>query len=427
MATPVRMPLLGMTMEEGIVSKWLVAEGETVKAGQPLLEFETDKINAQVEAPVDGVVGGIQAREGQAVKVQGVLAYILALGEQPPAAGAAPVSAAGAKIQPPAAAHQGAAVVKPVPVPAAGQHVQVQAEAAPIAPLSRTDGRIKASPLARRLARETGAEMGLIAGSGPGGRIVADDVRAFASRPQIAAPAARAVPVAAPAAAVTVPLKGIRRAIADRMMHSLSSMAQLTLVTEADATEFVELRSNLAAQHEAALGYKISYNDLLARMVTRALVEHPNVNATLQGENIVRLPYVNIGLAVELTDGLVVTNVKNAQDMQLAGLSKALRDLAERAKGGKLTLDEITGGTFTITNLGALDVDAFTPVINPPECAILGVGRIAAKPAVVDGQLAVRQLMTLSLTFDHRVNDGAPAARFLQRIKQFVEQPYLLI
>jgi pyruvate dehydrogenase E2 component (dihydrolipoamide acetyltransferase) len=369
---------------------------------------------------VDGVIGGIAARAGESVKVQGVVAYVLEEGEEPPAAEAAdgPVSAVPAS--PPAVAP----APPPVAIPPA-QPVRAVSQPPPVAVQAArpADGRIKASPLAKRLATEFGVDIAVLQGSGPGGRIVAKDVRAGADGLRVAAP----VPAAAPAAAAAVPLAGMRKVIADRMMQSLSTMAQLTLVTEVDATRFVELRTDLASQHEDALGFRISFNDLLARIVTRALVEHPHMNASFNGEEIVQNEHVNIGLAVEVPDGLVVPNVKAAQNMQLVELASAFRKLIADIAGGDLNLNDLSGGTFTITNLGALGVDAFTPVINPPECAILGVGRIVAKPAVVDGEIAVRQMMTLSLTFDHRLNDGAPAARFLQRISQLIEQPYLLI
>ncbi len=418
MATPIKMPLLGMTMEEGIISKWLVSDGDTVTKGQVIVEFETDKINAEIEAPADGVIGGITAKAGESVKVQGVVAYILEEGEDPPAAGAEPVQIAEtpAAVAAPAPAITAASAAPPVP--AVVQTIPAVAQIAQPA-----DGRLKASPLAKRLAGELGVDLAIVRGSGPGGRIVADDVRAKADGATIDVVA----PAAVAAAATTVPIAGMRKTIGDRMMQSLSTMAQLTLVTEVDATRFVELRTNLASQHAAAVDFKISFNDLLARIVTRALVEQPNMNATLNGDVIVQNRQVNIGLAVEVPSGLVVPNVKNAQNMQLVELASALHGMTADIGAGNLNLDDLTGGTFTITNLGALGVDAFTPVINPPECAILGVGRIVPKPAVVDGEIAVRQMMTLSITFDHRLNDGAPAARFLQRISQLIEQPYLLI
>ncbi len=250
-------------------------------------------------------------------------------------------------------------------------------------------------------------------------------------RPAVAAPApapmvALPVPAELPAGA-SIPMTGVRRVIAERMTQSLREAAQLTLVAEADATRFQMLREDLAAQREAALGFRISYNDLLIRICAHALREHPRLNARLAGDQIELLDHVNIGLAVEAGQDLVVPNVKQADRKSVAEIATDLRALVQRAQGGSLALDDISGGTFTISNLGLYDVDAFTPVINPPEAAILGVGAIREKAVVVDGELAARPSVTLSLTIDHRIVDGAPGARFLQRIKQLIEQPFLLI
>ena len=443
---------MGMTMEEGIISTWLVAEGDTVKEGDPILEFETDKINATIEAPADGIIGGISAAPGVSVKVQGIVCYLLEPGEELPAGDPEPP-----------------AVVAPAPVsPAAPPAPSTPAQSAPVAAAPvlppTPNGRAKASPLARKIAAEQGLDLTAVQGSGPGGRIVAEDLSAVAPAAPVIAVAAeagidiatltgsgpngrivaadvRAAEAAPPAVAAalrapagsaemvgsTVPFTGIRRLIADRMVESLTNSAQLTLVSEADATALVGLRNELAAQYESTIGFRIAYNDLFARIAVRALGEHPNMNARLEGDQIVLLPYVNIGLAIDLEGGLAVPNVKNAEGMQLVELAVALRESISRATTGSLTLDDVTGGTFTITSLGPMDVDAFTPVLNPPECAILGIGRIQPKPAVFENEVTVRQMVTLSLTFDHRLNDGAPAARFLQRIKQLLEHPYLLI
>ncbi len=472
MATPVRMPLMGMTMEEGIISTWLVAEGDTVQEGDPILEFETDKINATIDAPADGIIGGISAAPGVSVKVQGIVCYLLEPGEElpagdpePPAVAPAPVSPA-APPAPPTPAQSAPVAAAPVPPPtpngrakasplarkiAAAQGLDLTtvqgsgpggrivaedlsavAPAAPVIAVAATApagsaGRIKSSPFARKLAAEAGIDIATLTGSGPNGRIVADDVRAAEAAPPAVAAALRAPAASTDMVSSTVPFTGIRRLIADRMVESLTNSAQLTLVSEADATALVGLRNELAAQYESTIGFRIAYNDLFARIAVRALGEHPNMNARLEGDQIVLLPYVNIGLAIDLEGGLAVPNVKNAEGMQLVELAVALRESISRATAGSLTLDDVTGGTFTITSLGPMDVDAFTPVLNPPECAILGIGRIQPKPAVFEDEVTVRQMVTLSLTFDHRLNDGAPAARFLQRIKQLLEHPYLLI
>lgn len=408
MATPILMPLMGITMEEGIITRWLVDEGASVAKGDAVLEFETDKINAEVEAPADGILAGITAGAGEAVKVQGVCAWVLAEGEsvpdgQPDGAPAGPPQEPEAQPEP--------------------------AIAAPAAP-ARPGGRVFASPLARRLAREASLELAQIRGSGPGGRIVADDVRAhLQAAPAPAAPAAP-VPVApAPGpAAVPAGLPGRRRVIAERMMASLSQSAQVTLNSECDAGEFVALRGKLAAQYEPELGFRISYNDLLVRICARVLVEQPGMQSQIRDGELFEPEKINIGLAVDAPEGLVVPNLKDVAGTQLLDIARGYRELFEGARGGTLGLDQVTGGTFTISNLGAIGVDTFTPVLNPPEAAILGVGRIVRKPVVSDsGELVAGTRISLSLTFDHRLNDGAAAARFLQRIGQYIEQPYLLI
>ncbi len=428
------MPLMGMTMEEGIVSQWLVKPGTTVTQGQEILEFETDKINATVEAPADGVLGGIAAQPGDAVAVQGVLAYILEPGEEPPAGeeSAAPAPAAEAAPEPPAAPPAPAVPPTPPLVPAL---VAVAAAPGPVAvPASATtNGRVKSSPLARRIARELGVNLAGIAGSGPGGRIVERDVRNAVSA-GVAVAGLAAAPVAAvaaaagePVAGTTIPVAGVRKVIAERMTQSLRETAQLTLVAEADGMQFHTLRTDLAAQHKAALGFKISYNDLLIRICARALQEHPRVNATMDSNGIHLLEDVNIGLAVEAGQDLVVPNIKNAHRKSVAEIAVDLRAMVDRALNNRMQLDDITGGTFTITNLGLYGVDAFTPIVNPPETAILGVGELREKPWAENGQIVVRMGMTLSLTLDHRIVDGAAGARFLARVVELVEHPYLLI
>ncbi len=432
------MPLMGMTMEEGIVSQWLVEPGATVSKGQEILEFETDKINATVEAPADGVLGGITAQPGDAVAVQGLLAYILEPGEEPPAADepAAPTPAGSAPAPEPPAAPAAAPAPAPPPAAPAPQLAPASVTTAPgpvaTPATATTNGRIKSSPLARRIARELGVNLAGVSGSGPGGRIVERDVRnAATAGVAVAAPVAAIAPVAAaadePAAGTTIPVTGVRKVIAERMTQSLREGAQLTLVAEADGTQFHALRTELAAQHAAALGFKISYNDLLIRLCARALQEHPRVNATMDANGIHLLEHVNIGLAVEAGQDLVVPNIKNAHRKSVAEIAVDLRAMVDRALNNRMQLDDITGGTFTITNLGLYGVDAFTPIINPPETAILGVGQLREKPWAENGQIEARMAMTLSLTLDHRIVDGAAAARFLARVVELIEHPYLLI
>jgi pyruvate dehydrogenase E2 component (dihydrolipoamide acetyltransferase) len=427
------MPLMGMTMEEGAVTEWLVDEGAEVEKGQEILEFETDKINARVEAPAAGILGGIAAGPGDLVKVQGLLAWILEPGETPPAEDPDPPAAAAAPAAPPAAPPPPApapAPAAPAPAPVAAQPVVV----APVATAPAAAGRIKASPLAKRVARELGVDLSRVVGSGPGGRIIEKDVSAAAAAPAVAPMPVAAAPPLAPAPAVpdvvagqVIPLEGVRRVIAERMQQSLQGTAQVTLVAEADARRFHELRTELASRHESALGFRISYNDLLIRICAHALREHPRANSSLEGDAIRLHDVVNVGLAIEAGGDLVVANVKQADRKSLVEIASDLRGVVDRARANQLDLDDITGGTFTISNLGVYGIDAFTPVINPPESAILGVGALREKAVARDGEVTAELSMTLSLTFDHRIIDGAPAARFLARIRELIEQPYLLL
>ena len=283
-----------------------------------------------------------------------------------------------------------------------------------------------------RIASELGVDWTKLTGTGMGGRIVERDIRAAAE--QVAAPVdapapapAAPAPAAMPAASAT-PLSATRRTIGARMAESAHTAAPVTLTTEADATALVRLRAEIA---DALAGTETpvpTYNDLLARLVAVALGEHPNVNASLAADGIVRHDAVHIGLAVDTARGLLVPVIRDAQAKSVQTIAVESARLIARARSGDATREELTGGTFTITNLGMYEIDAFTPIINLPECAILGVGRIVARPVVVDEAaetIAVRRMVALSLTFDHRLVDGAPAARFLQRIKQLVERPVL--
>ena len=430
MATAVRMPLMGMTMEEGAVTEWLVKEGAEVAKGDEILEIETDKINARVEAPAAGILGGIAAGPGDLVKVQGLLAWILEPGETPPTEDPNPPAAAAAAAPPPPAPAPPPAPVAPAPVPVAAQPVAV----APVAVAAPAGGRIKASPLAKRVARDLRVDLARLIGSGPGGRIIEKDVAAAAAAPAVAPmPVAAAPPLAAApavadvAAGQVIPLAGVRRVIAERMLQSLQGSAQVTLVAEADARRFHELRTELASRHEPTLGFRISYNDLLIRICAHALREHPRANASIEGDAIRLHEVVNVGLAIEAGGDLLVANVKQADRKSLVEIASDLRGLVDRAQANRLDLDDITGGTFTISNLGLYGIDAFTPVLNPPESAILGVGALREKAVARDGEVTAELSMTLSLTFDHRIIDGAPAARFLARIRELIEQPYLLL
>jgi pyruvate dehydrogenase E2 component (dihydrolipoamide acetyltransferase) len=278
---------------------------------------------------------------------------------------------------------------------------------------------VKASPVARRLADQTGVDLAVVSGSGPSGRIMRQDVEgALAPQPE----PAPGVEVEAPSPGVQA-LTGLRGIIAERLSASWRERPHVTLTTEADATNLVSARQQLTAE----LGQKIAYDALLVALVARALGEQPHVNVRLTEQGIEQLPQPNIGVAVDTERGLLVPVVRDAAAKSLVEVQQALAELVERALAGRSLPDDLSGGTFTITNLGMFGIDAFTPIINPPESAILGVGRIVNKPVGLERQVALRDMMTLSLSFDHRLIDGAPAARFLQRVKQLVERPFALV
>lgn len=399
MASEVVMPKWGLTMKSGRIARWLVEEGAAVSAGMPLLEVETDKITNTVEAPCDGVLLEIVEVAGTTVPVMQVIARIGEAGE----AGAAAAPAA----------------------PAAG----------PAQGLSD----VRAMPAARRLARELGVDLTRVAGTGRDGIIRERDVRAAAEAGTAgAAPAAEAAPAAAQKAEAQaapaadggyelVPMEGMRKIIADNMHASLLNAAQLTVFVECDVTETDAMRAQTLARHAGEEGYRLSYNDIIAYAVCRALRLHPIMNSTLHEDGIHVHQHVNLGIAVSLDNGLIVPNVKNADTFSLEELKSRVRDVSARARKGGLTMDEITGGTFTISNVSMLGVDGFTPVLNPPETAILGVGRVQDKPAVYKGAICVRRMMTLSLTFNHMVTDGGPAMNFLRCLADMLEQPVLML
>ena len=453
MAVELRMLQMDQTMTKGKIGKWLVEEGDTVTQGQPLLEIETDKVVHEQESPVEGVIAQLFAEEGTNVPVNALLAIIGAPGEavarvevdpaaeqqqereqeqptaqpaQPKATPATPTVAPKASPAARQLAEKLAIDLAEVKASGPGGRIlesDVQRYIDLRGPVPTETTRLKASPLARRLAKEHGVDLSSIAGSGPDGRIVRDDVL------QASATVAEAPVVETPAlqqATEVIPMGGIREIIAERMSMSVQTNASVTLHTEVDATGFVELRGMLNDKLQAR-EVNLTYTDLLVKVVANALREHPRLNATLTDEGIHLLPEVNIGVAVALEDGLVVPVVRNADKERLSEISEQVRDFAERARSNQLTPGELQGGTFTITNLGNFGIDAFTPIINPPESGILGVGRILKKPVVHNDEIVVRSMLTLSLTFDHRVVDGAPAAQFLQTVSGYIQDPYLLL
>jgi pyruvate dehydrogenase E2 component (dihydrolipoamide acetyltransferase) len=381
------MPRLGWATEEGTLIEWLKKDGDPVRTGDVVCVIESDKAQVEVESFDAGVlrIPADSPAPGAKVPVGTLLGYVLSPGETLPAAapraGVPPLSA-------PTRADERAAVVAG-PVAAAG--VARPSWAA-------------ASPRARRVAAELRVDWTALRGSGRTGRIVERDVRAaIAHRPS-----------------------AVRQLIGERMSASARTTASVTLTTEADATELVRVRAALQAAARAAGAAAPSYTDCLVKLVAVGLLEHPALNASLDGDRLVHHPAVHVGVAVDTPRGLLACVLRDVPAKSLQVLAAESAALIAQARAGTVSPDALRGGTFTVSNLGAWDIDAFTPIINLPECAILGVGRIVARAVVVDeaaGLIAARKMMALSLTFDHRVVDGAPAARFLQRVKQLVEQP----
>lgn len=437
MAIEILVPRLGWTMEEGTFVEWLKHDGDTVQQGDLLYRLEGDKALTEVEALDDGIlrIPPDSPAPGSVVPVGALLAYVVAPGE------AAPFEQAGAGAAQPVGAGFTPAQPQTEPVGAGFKPAQPQTELVGAgfmpAQQSTDEGRKKGpaiSPRALRVANELGVDWSKLTGSGRSGRIVEEDIRraaeAQAAQVEVAKPVAPPQP-AAPSAATRAPLSRTRRIIAERMSAGVHVAAPVTLSTEVDATELVRLREQLKVDRKRQV--IPSYSDLLTKIIARALADHPALNARIEGDEVVTETGVHVGIAVDTERGLLVPVLREAQSKTLLQIAAESAALIARTREGKASADDLRGSTFTITNLGMYDIDTFSPIINLPECAILGVGRITAKqvvtlrPGSIDEaeRVAVRRMLTLSLTFDHRLVDGAPAARFLQRVKQLVEQPYL--
>ncbi|WP_198471381.1 dihydrolipoamide acetyltransferase family protein [Acetomicrobium sp. S15 = DSM 107314] len=405
MATVVTMPKLGLTMTEGSVSKWHKKEGERVEKGEIIAEVSTDKINYELEAPESGILRKILIEPDAKVPVTAPIAIIAEVDED--------ISSLMPK---------GTAEAAPA------TRVEAKAPPAPVAAQTPATQVIKASPAAKKLAKDHGIDLSLVTGTGPGGRIVEKDVEDYIERQKIEA----AKPVAGPketlpaAPAKRIPLVGMRKVIAQRMSESWHTSPMVTLNSEADASGLKSLREELKDEFKKR-GASLSYNHILLKICAQALVEFPMLNTRLEGDEVILQDEVNIGLAIALEDGLIVPAVKNVDKKGLFRVAVETEELIERARGQRLTPDDISGGTFTITNLGMFDVRDFTPIINPPQCAILGVGAMTDRPVAIDGEVVIRPIMVLSLTFDHRIVDGAQGAQFLKRIKELVQNPLLLL
>ena len=423
MATNILMPALSPTMTEGNLARWLKQEGERVKAGDVIAEIETDKATMEVEAVDEGILGRILVPAGtQGVKVNDVIAVLVEAGEAVPAAGAAPKAA-------PAA----------VPAPAAPAPIAAAPVAIAPAPAAASGDRVFASPLARRMAAQAGLDIGQIAGSGPNGRIVKADVDAALSRGPAPAPVATVpapaaaprpvAPVAITAPYTAVPNSSIRKVIARRLAESKATIPHFYVSSDVEIDALLKIRADLNARSpkDGPGAFKLSVNDLVIKATAVTLRRFPNVNAMWTEDAILQLHDVDISVAVSIPDGLITPIVKNADIKGLAAISTEMKDLAARAKTGKLKPEEFQGGGFSISNMGMYGVRDFAAIINPPQAGILAVSAGEQRPVVKNGALAIATVMTLTLSVDHRVIDGALAAEFLQALKRNIEDPLSLM
>jgi pyruvate dehydrogenase E2 component (dihydrolipoamide acetyltransferase) len=399
MATDVIMPALGVAQEKGTLLNWLKADGQSVTKGEPLMEVETDKATVEIEAPASGILTNVTASAGDEIPVGNKIAVILAPGEvATPAAVQDPHPR-------PLPRGEGISQGRPAtstPMPPAEPAVQTW----------HVGERIPASPAAKRIAREKGIDLASLKGSGPGGSVLAEDVlRSTTSQ--------AATPGGPPKIKETVQLTPMRRIVGERMAKSKQTAPHFYLTMDADMTEVTRERSQLKERGSVLVP---SINDYIVSACARALREFPALNAAFTDQGVQVFSAINIGIAVALEDGLVVPVIRNADQLSLEALVKQSRELADKAQKKKLFPLDYEGGTFTVSNLGMFGVDNFVAIINPPQCAILAVGRVAPR-VVPDGEgVAVRSMMTMSLSADHRVVDGASAARFLQEVKRYLER-----
>ncbi|MEU5845998.1 dihydrolipoamide acetyltransferase family protein [Saccharopolyspora shandongensis] len=412
--TEIQMPRLSDTMEEGVISTWHKNVGDQVKRGEVMAEIETDKAIMELEAYDDGVLEKILVDAGATVPI-GTPIAILGDGSGA-AAEAAPAPAPAA-----AAAPAAEAPAEPAAAPA---------PAAPAAPAEQ-GAKPKASPLAKAVAKEKGVDLSTVQGTGPGGRIIRADIEAVAS----AAPAAAAPAAAAPAAAPVVsnedveeiPLSNIRKVTAKRLVESKQQAPHFYLTSAIDVTDLMAFRATLNERLQAAGGPKVSVNDLVVKAVATALRANPAVNVSFAGDKMLQHKRINLGVAVAIDNGLVVPVIKDADRKSVSEIAKESRELAGRAREGKLKLDEMSGGTFSISNLGMFGIEQFSAVINPPEAAILAVGAARDEVQVRDGEFVARKILRATLSADHRAVDGAVGAAFLQLLTGLLEDPIRII
>ncbi len=432
MPTNIEMPKLSDTMTEGTLAKWIKQPGDFVDIGDIIAEVETDKATMEMEAFDDGTLGEVLVKEGEKVAVGTVLAVLLEDGEE---AGDSSAPAAESKESKSDAPKEDAA-------PAAESSAASSA-AAPAAPISDDGSRLRVSPLARKIAAEKGVDLTQIQGTGPGGRIVKADVidapKGGSAKPAASAPAPAAASSAPAAAApnaimpvvsdedTVTPLSSMRRIIADRLLASKVTIPHFYLHVELDAAPLMAMRKQINAQAEATHGNKYSVNDFILKATVNALQAVPEVNASFNGDSIVQFKHVGLSVAIAVEDGLVTPVIREAESKSLLDISKAVKDLAGRARDKKLKPNEFDGGTITVSNLGSYGIDSFDAIVNPPQAAILSVGGVSEKPVVKNGEIVPGLRMNIGLSCDHRVVDGAVAAVYLNEVKKLIENPTLML
>ena len=397
MAISIVMPALEMAQETGKLISWHKKEGDRIAKGEPLLEVETDKAVVEIEAPGEGILAGIKAHPGDVVPVGQTIAWLVQPGEVPPTDVAPTKSARQVVNAPAAAAAHGASNS----TPSAGAEIKI-------------------SPKARRLAREQGVDLAKLRGSGPGGEILASDILAAAGSPN--APVTSTAVTVAPAGTLEKS-STIGRLMAERTTHGWITVPHFFVVREVGAGALADVRTRRGPEIEKAHGARLTYTDLLIALVARTLVQHPRINASWAGEGVRLNPGVNIGIAVAVNDGVVAAVIPQADRAALGEIAVQRRDLAKRAEAGQLRPADLAGGTFTISNLGMYKVDSFSAIIIPPQAAILAVGNIVDRVVPVQGQPGIRPMMTLTLSCDHRVADGARAAKFMNDLAEAIHQP----
>lgn len=420
MKAEVIMPKVDMDQENGTLVEWLKQEGDTVKKGEPLFVILTAKATIEIEAPESGILRGITAKKDDVIPVTEVIAYIVSPDE---------------KFEVPAA--------KPVvSSPAVKTSVETKtiAESSVPAMVAGDASQVRATPLARAIAREKGLDLSIVAGRGPRGRIYRADVLSAVEK-GVGAPAVKpaaitmqvgslpAMQIPFPNARILerIPMKGIRTVIAQRMTYSWSTIPHIYESVSVDMEEVVRLRERVNQVILDHTGLKVSYTAILALAVARLLPKHPFLNSSFTGEEVIEWEDINLGIATSLEDYLIVPVVRSAQDLNLESIVKEMSRLLDAARSKKMEPADMSGSTFTISNLGMFGIESFTAIINPPETAILAVGKMIDTPVVINGQVVIRPMMNLTVAVDHRVNDGARAAKFLSELKSILENPYLLI